>query len=179
MLTFLCDEMLAGLGRWLRVAGYDTEIATGGRSDRDLLAQACAEGRWLLTRDRGLLQHRGAPGIVIVLESNGLTQWARELGRRLDVNWLHRPFSRCTVCNTVLIAAESRHRAHAPPHVKPEAPLHHCPRCRRLYWQGGHVRRMRRQLEDMAAAQEPSEFRNNGGAGRTGSSTDPGTDGPP
>jgi H+/gluconate symporter-like permease len=27
---FLCDEMLKGLGRWLRAAGYVTAIATGG-----------------------------------------------------------------------------------------------------------------------------------------------------
>jgi hypothetical protein len=28
---FLCDEMLVGLGRWLRIAGYDTAIAERGR----------------------------------------------------------------------------------------------------------------------------------------------------
>jgi hypothetical protein len=27
---FLCDEMLHGLGRWLRAAGYDTVIAESG-----------------------------------------------------------------------------------------------------------------------------------------------------
>jgi uncharacterized protein with PIN domain len=26
----LCDEMLKGLGRWLRAAGYDTVIAAAG-----------------------------------------------------------------------------------------------------------------------------------------------------
>jgi uncharacterized protein with PIN domain len=35
-LRFLCDEMLAGLGRWLRIAGYDAAIAGPGRRDRDL-----------------------------------------------------------------------------------------------------------------------------------------------
>ena len=44
-LRFLCDEMLAGLGRWLRIAGYDTAIASGGRRDRDLVKQAHAEQR--------------------------------------------------------------------------------------------------------------------------------------
>ena len=34
-LRFLCDEMLAGLGRWLRIAGYDTAIARRGRRDRN------------------------------------------------------------------------------------------------------------------------------------------------
>src|SRR5512134_3148833 len=35
-LRFLCDEMLVGLGRWLRIAGCDTAIAERGRRDRDL-----------------------------------------------------------------------------------------------------------------------------------------------
>jgi uncharacterized protein len=46
--------MLTGIGRWLRAAGYDTVIAAGGASDADLLAQARAESRVLLTCDRGL-----------------------------------------------------------------------------------------------------------------------------
>ena len=41
-LRLLCDEMLAGLGRWLRLAGYDTEIAERGCRDRDILEQAHA-----------------------------------------------------------------------------------------------------------------------------------------
>jgi Mut7-C RNAse domain len=40
---FLCDEMLVGLGRWLRIAGYDTAIAERRRRDRDLVEQAIAE----------------------------------------------------------------------------------------------------------------------------------------
>jgi cobalamin biosynthesis Mg chelatase CobN len=39
----LCDEMLKGIGRWLRAAGYDTAIAASSTSDDDLLAQARAE----------------------------------------------------------------------------------------------------------------------------------------
>jgi uncharacterized protein len=55
-LRFLCDEMLRGLGRWLRAAGYDTLIADGGIPDR-ILAQRCAmEKRVLLTKDQPLPQ---------------------------------------------------------------------------------------------------------------------------
>ena len=55
-LRLLCDEMLAGLGRWLRLAGYDTEIAGRGRRDRDILEQAHAKQRVLLTRDRRVVE---------------------------------------------------------------------------------------------------------------------------
>jgi uncharacterized protein with PIN domain len=53
---FLYDEMLKGLGRWLRAAGYDTVIAAGGLPDR-VIAARCAE------EDRVLLTHRGSPGV--------------------------------------------------------------------------------------------------------------------
>lgn len=40
-LRLLCDEMLKGIGRWLRAAGYDTAIAQDGVADEDLLARSC------------------------------------------------------------------------------------------------------------------------------------------
>jgi uncharacterized protein with PIN domain len=50
----LCDEMLRGLGRWLRAAGYDTVIAKGGLPDRTLAERRTEEDRVLLTKDRDL-----------------------------------------------------------------------------------------------------------------------------
>ena len=35
--------MLRGVGRWLRIAGYDTAIAASGSADGALLALAAAE----------------------------------------------------------------------------------------------------------------------------------------
>jgi hypothetical protein len=46
------------LGRWLRIAGYDTAIAERGRRDRELVEQAHAEKRILLTCDRRLVEIR-------------------------------------------------------------------------------------------------------------------------
>ena len=80
-LRFLCDEMLAGLGRWLRIAGYDTAIADRGRRDRELVEQAHAEQRILLTRDRRLVEIRRANDRTIVLECDGIDACAGELAR--------------------------------------------------------------------------------------------------
>ena len=60
--ALLCDRMLIRLGRWLRAAGYDTEIAADAIADRLLLDHAIREGRLLLTRDRKLAEHRGRGG---------------------------------------------------------------------------------------------------------------------
>ena len=39
---FLCDEMLKGPARWLRMADYDVQLSDDGVSDRVMLDQAQA-----------------------------------------------------------------------------------------------------------------------------------------
>lgn len=148
---FLCDEMLVGLGRWLRIAGYDTVIAERGRNDRELVEQAHAEDRILLTRDRRLVEIRKANDRTIVLETVGIDAWAAELVHRLKLDWNHDPLSRCAVCNAVLEEASPALRGTLPTRIRTlEKPVNVCPRCGRLYWEGSHVRRIRRRLEGFA-----------------------------
>lgn len=145
---FLCDEMLAGLGKWLRVAGYDTRIAEPGTADRELLAVARAEGRLLLTRDRKMLERKGAAGTVFLIETCGLQSWVATLRRELGVNWLYRPFSRCLLCNGELAAGPGPYAGQIPADMaRDDIAAFHCPHCGKAFWAGGHVERMRRKLE--------------------------------
>ena len=146
-MKFLCDEMLQRVGRWLRAAGYDTAIETQGEIDSRLLQRALEEGRCLLTRDRKLLEHRGAGEAVLLLESDGVDACIRELTQRLAVDWQYRPFSRCLRCNTPLVAASAEQMQQIPARVRDRfETARYCPRCRQLYWEGSHVRRMRERL---------------------------------
>jgi uncharacterized protein with PIN domain len=144
---FLVDEMLQRLGRWLRAAGYDTLIALDAEPDYYLLRQALDEGRLLITRDRKLMEHRRAPGTVILLECNSLEDCAQELTRQLQINWQYDPFSRCLVCNTPLLDATAGQMRDAPTSVQ-ERDLRalYCPNCKQVFWEGSHVHRMRNQL---------------------------------
>ena len=148
---FLCDEMLAGLGRWLRIAGYDTVITAYGCRDRDLVEQAHAEQRILLTRDRRLVEIRRANEWTIILQSDGIDACAKELGLRLALDCTFDPLSRCTLCNTPLDRADLRLLECLPPRIRAiGATVHVCPRCGHLYWEGSHARRIRRRLESFA-----------------------------
>ena len=148
---FLCDEMLVGLGRWLRIAGYDTVIAERGRNDRELVEQAHAEDRIFLTRDRRLIEIRKANDRTIVLESVGIDAWAAELVRRLQLDWNHNPLSRCSVCNVILEEAPPALRSKLPPSIRAQnEQVNVCPQCGQLYWEGSHVRRIRMRLEKFA-----------------------------
>ena len=154
-MKFLCDEMLRGLGRWLRAAGYDTEIAGDGAADRDLLRQAAAEERIVVSRDRHLLEHRAAAGRLILLAADGIEGSVRELSAFLPIDWSFLPFSRCLICNSPLVPATVFDRAALPVAMEalPE-PLRRCTRCDRIYWEGGHVRRMRARLAGFARVAE-------------------------
>ena len=145
---FLCDEMLAGLARWLRAAGYDTLMCHSGATDRDILELALAEKRWLLTRDNKLSEIRNASQAVICLRSNSIDDCARELKQKLGIDWLMAPFTRCLECNCLLIEAEPAALARVPEESQKLAnPLLYCPNCDKVFWQGSHVERMRNKLE--------------------------------
>lgn len=146
-LSVLCDEMLKGIGRWLRAAGYDVEIVDDGAHDDDLLARARAEHRLLLTRDRRLGARAGGDAVVAVLATERLDDAARELRERLGIDWLHAPFTRCLVDNARLVPAGRDDLASLPQTAQQGAgPITRCPRCSRIYWPGSHVRRMRTRL---------------------------------
>lgn len=148
-MKFLVDENLQRLGSWLRAAGYDTLIESDGRPDYDLLKQALAEERLLITRDRKLTEHRRASGTVILLECENLEECVAALCRQLPINWLHQPFVRCLVCNTPLIDAETEQLYALPIRLKNSIEhAYYCPGCNKVYWDGSHVRRMRARLND-------------------------------
>ena len=145
--TFLCDEMLQGLGRWLRAAGYDTLIANPGDSDKHLVETAVSTQRYLLTRDTKMCEIKHADSVVLVLQSNSIPSCIQELTEKLTINWLYAPFSRCLLCNNPLERADERARNRAPESIKAKQQVfYYCPNCDKLYWEGGHVRRMKNKL---------------------------------
>ena len=150
-MKFLCDEMLKGLGRWLRAAGYDTVIADNGVADRELIKQARDEGRLLITRDRKLNEFRDAHKHVILLMSNHLQDCVRELNKIKDIDWSYRPFSRCLLCNYPLREADPGQYSQIPEESRQIAEqkserVYWCDHCNKPYWAGSHVRRMRKTL---------------------------------
>ena len=144
---FLCDEMLGSLCRYLRAAGYDTAFANNGARDAELLQQCHAEGRYFITQDTLIREHKAADSITLIMPHAPLDQLAALVGERFQLDWMYRPFTRCLVDNTILVEADEISMKKAPPDThRPEEPLHHCPQCGRVYWRGSHYRRMKERL---------------------------------
>lgn len=143
---FLCDQMCAELGRWLRIAGYDTEIAQAAMPDAEILKIAEKEKRFLLTRDRRFKELDPEGKTIIYLRSEALDNWAKQLKDETEVNWLFSPFSRCLQCNAML--------KEIPPPLERDETIPKdvsqfwiCTNCNHLFWRGSHTDNMERQLE--------------------------------
>lgn len=144
---FLCDEMLGQLCRYLRAAGYDTVFANNGHQDRVWLQQCHEEGRYFLTQDQLVIEHKAARGIALILPQGDLDELAAIVAARFRLDWLSNAFTRCLVDNTPLLPADASSIAKVPADaIKPEEALKVCPLCERVYWQGSHYKRMRARL---------------------------------
>jgi len=150
---FLCDVMLARLARYLRAAGLDTTLAIESATDAETLREAIDEGRWLLTADRKITEHKAAKGHVIQLPFGSLDLQAAVLSGQFDIDWLSHAFTRCLMDNTPLHPATPEHAQQVPDDVRqPQDELLTCPNCGRVYWRGSHYKRMRRKLAEWQEA---------------------------
>lgn len=144
---FLCDQMLHGLGRWLRVAGYDTVIIEQSLPDKEVFRTAKEEGRLLVTRDR-YFQQMGDQSVVY-LRANTIEECVKEMTMRLNLDWNYRPFSRCLICNTLLVEPSSEKVLEQVPQdvQRRSEEYKFCPKCDKVYWWGSHTKRMLKKLE--------------------------------
>jgi uncharacterized protein with PIN domain len=146
---FICDAMLHKLGRWLRLAGYDVLIAEDGETDRSIAHKAVSQDRLLLTRDRGFAERKNMRGRLLILDAEEFYAMAQEITPKLGIDWLHKPFSRCIKCNTELVLADrSKFRSFITKMELEDWPLYRCPSCNKLFWEGSHVGRIRRTLQN-------------------------------
>lgn len=147
-MRFLCDEMLVGLARLLRAAGYDTYLAEGGEPDSELIKVARREGRILITRDKRL---SAATEESVLVSGWGVDAEAHSLSRALVLDWEFAPFTRCVIDNAHLREATPEELARIPEKARAlGGPFRVCPACGRDYWPGTHVRRMEARLQGLA-----------------------------
>jgi uncharacterized protein with PIN domain len=139
------------LARWLRMLGYDS-LFFSGEDDSQMVRQALAEGRVLLTRDTGIMRRRVITSgrlKAILFESEEPEQQMQQLASTLNVKSQAHPFTICLECNRQLInksPAEVKDRV--PPYVyRTQTQYMECPVCHRIYWRGTHWKAMLNKLE--------------------------------
>ena len=136
--AFLLDVHLGRLAGRLRLLGFDAAYRNDADDDA-LAAQAAAEQRWLLTRDRGLLM-RAAVTHGYLLRSTDPREQVLEVVRRFDLYAAVQPLTRCATCNGLLTAVAKADVDHL---LQPGTRRDHdtfvqCTACGQLYWEGSH-----------------------------------------
>ena len=142
---YLLDVHLGALARRMRLLGLDAAYRNDA-SDPELVAEAGAERRVLLTRDRGLLRRRALRLGAFVrgdLPDDQLADVLDRFAPALD------PWSRCLACNGRLISVTAESVAHLvePGTRRTYREFSRCPGCGRVYWRGAHARRLTALVE--------------------------------
>jgi uncharacterized protein with PIN domain len=149
---FVADCNVGRLARWLRALGYDASYHAR-IEDAELVREAAAEHRVLLTRDRDLTRRRVVQtGVVraILIKDDDVTAQLRQVFSELGLG-LKESLTRCIECNAMLedrVPAEVADRV--PPYVRrTQTRYSECPQCGRVYWAGTHWRHMREVLSGL------------------------------
>jgi uncharacterized protein len=151
---FIADHNVGRLGRRLRMLGFDTAVFGGG-SDIELVSQALAEGRIILTRDTHIQERRvAASGLlkVVLLASDRTDEQLCQVVKQLGLKDKLRPFTLCIEDSAALEEKTPQEVAgRVPPHVfHTQTQYMECPHCRRIYWRGTHWQAMLLKLEKVS-----------------------------
>jgi len=142
---FAADVMLGRLATWLRLIGQDTAYGSH-LSGATLLRIARKEQRVVLTRDHRLARRADVP--LLFIDSDTFREQIRQVVAAYQIDPFTSLLTRCARCN-VAIEEISRDEAarRVPPYVAETADrFMRCPRCRRIYWPGTHMERIRNEL---------------------------------
>ncbi|MDT8420545.1 MAG: Mut7-C RNAse domain-containing protein [Desulfuromonadales bacterium] len=155
--TFILDVHLGRLARRLRLLGLDCSYRNDC-DDRSLIGTALAEGRIILTRDRGILKHAAVQQGMLV-RSGFLDDQVLQVMRRYRQSLRLSPFRRCPDCNGKLypvVKDTIRHRL-LPGTERDFDLFQQCAGCNKLYWEGSHYLRIKDWLGTIRARMEGTD----------------------
>ena len=147
-MTFVADCMLGRLAKWLKILGFDV-LYFSRVEDGDLVDIARREGRFLLTRDTGLIERTAKRPNRLFVRSD---DWEDQVVQVLDDFGLWdevRPNTRCLECNFPLkpLSKEGARNLVTPYVHEHASSFAICPDCGRVFWQGTHYGDMERKIE--------------------------------
>jgi uncharacterized protein len=145
---FVLDQHLGRLAAYLRLLGLDCAHRSVFPDD-EIVRVALAEDRVVLTRDKRLLMRRAVVHGGYVRATDPFEQ-VPEVVHRFGAPEMTAPFSRCMACNGVLrpVARERVEDRLLPDTRRYYRDFRECPDCRRVFWDGSHVRRMRGWVDE-------------------------------
>jgi uncharacterized protein with PIN domain len=147
---FILDGHLGKLASYLRLLGFDT-LYPNQADDEELARLAASDRRILLSRDRGLLKRKSVIFGGYVRNTDPQKQIAEVFHRYNLADYLH-PFTRCAICNGILIEVlKSSVQADLPQHTRDSIErVWQCVICKKMYWRGSHMAGIERLFTEIS-----------------------------
>ena len=150
---FVADVMLGRLARWLRLLGYD--VLYEHLADDVLIDLLRRQDRILLSRDRALVETVGDERAYFV-RNQRVDRQVAEVVRRFGLDTENFLFTRCTLCNTLVVPVTLEEvKNKVPPYVaSTQQEFWRCPGCGQVYWKGSHLGRAKQWLRKALGGEE-------------------------
>ena len=147
----MVDANVGRLGKWLRMAGFDTVLA-GFSDDNRMIRAALDEKRVLLTRDTQIFNRRivSSGRLKVILIGNDQVQAQLcQVFTTLNLAAEIKPFTLCIECNRPLVPKTREEvKELVPPYIfSTKTHYMQCPQCYRIYWRGTHWEKMSKEIE--------------------------------
>ncbi len=143
---FIITRELGKLCRWLRMLGFDSFFHSGSQQ-AEVIILSLQEKRTVVTRSQSL---SFSLKTVITIKSDNVVNQLKELfaKKRLKIN-PEKMFSRCTLCNNVLVAVDKKELEGKVPEkvYQRKIKFTKCSNCGKIYWPGSH----RKKIEEVVS----------------------------
>ncbi len=147
MVKFILTKELGRLCKWLRILGFDS-VYFNSDNMATLVIEALRENRIIITRRKKVDNLK-----VVTVSSNEVKSQLKEVIRKLEIEQIdqRRMFSRCVICNEVLVEVEKQAiKSEVPEYVyQTQDKFFRCPSCKRIYWEGTHWGNVKRILKEV------------------------------
>jgi uncharacterized protein with PIN domain len=149
-MLFILDGMHGNLARWLRISGYDV-IYFRDKDDDELIREALASNRVLLTRDLSLEKRaKKASVITLLMEGEKVRDHLAQIKKVLSLE-VNPDESRCPICNgelTKKTREEVRFKVQESS-LNAFDDFRICKTCDKVYWKGSHWEKISKVLADV------------------------------
>lgn len=147
---FILDVHLGKLAKYLRLMGFDS-VMDKDLDDNGIIEGAIRENRIILSRDKLLMRNKRVTIGYLITSSRPASQ-LDEVIRRFDLSHVMNPFTRCTVCNSVVEPVDKEKIIEL---IPPKTRKYYdeflkCSGCGRIYWKGSHYEKMMKFINSIA-----------------------------
>jgi uncharacterized protein with PIN domain len=147
-MEFFLEAGLKGLNKWLRFFGYKTQVCKN-KIDKEIILKH-KNKIFLITSPSTakLLEKVGVKYLLLPRES--LKAQLTILVHKLNLN-TELKLNLCSICGEELISVKKEDfKEFIPPKVYQfYNEFNYCPKCKKLYWEGDHIKRLKERLKNL------------------------------